>query len=186
MQRNWYVICTKKHKEKRVTELLTKKGIENYCPFTMSENKVGGTREITTYQPLFRCFVFVNITAEQILPIKQVPFIVNLVYWKSKPAVISQDEIGALKAMTENYQRITLEKIAVGTLEKFHFAERNITTQHNNVFSIRHKGHVAVLPSLGYKLTAQRERATPKVPKKEPAKTDSFFKKINPAFLFGF
>jgi len=187
MQRNWYLICTKKQKEKRVTELLTKKGIENYCPFTMCENKIGGTKEVTIHQPLFKCYVFVNITEDQIQNIKQTPYILNVIYWKSKPAIISREEIGALKTMTENYQRIMVEKTAVGTMEKFHFKERNITTQHNNVFSIKHKGHVATLPSLGYKLSAQRERTSPKVlPQKETVRTDSFLKKFNPLFLFGF
>jgi hypothetical protein len=79
-----------------------------------------------------------------------------------------------------------VEKITVGTLEKFHFAEQNVTTQHNNVFSIKHKGHAAILPSLGYKLTAQRERAQQKVLPQEPAPANSFLKKLNPLFLFGF
>jgi hypothetical protein len=113
-------------------------------------------------------------------------FLLNIVYWKSKPAVISNQEIEALKMMTETYQRITVEKTTVETMDKFHFAEHNITTQHQNVFSIKHKGHAAVLPSLGYKITAQRERASQKVLQKEIAPSGSIFKKLNPLFLFGF
>ena len=186
MQRNWYLICTKKQKEKRVTELLTRKGIENYCPFTISENKISGTKEIKVHQALFKSYVFVNITEEQIHFIKQTPYIINMVYWKSKPAVISKEEIGALKIMTETYQRIKVEKTAVSTFDKFHFAEQNITTQHNNVFSIKHRGHIAILPSLGYKLTAQRERSPQKVAQQEVVPSNSLFKKLNPLFLFGF
>ncbi len=186
MERNWYLICTKKQREKRVTELLAKKGIENYCPFTMCENKISGTKAITAYQPLFKCYVFVHITEEEIKLIKQTPHIVNVVYWKSKPAVISSQEINALKVMTDNYQRIKLEKTEVGSFEKFHFTEKNITTQHNNVFSIKHKGHVAVLPSLGYKITAQRERTEQKVIPVATTPASSLFKRLNPSFLFGF
>lgn len=185
MQRNWYLLCTKKQKEKRVTELLTKKGIENFCPFTIGENKISGTKEITSYQPLFRSYVFVNISEDQIQSIRQTPYILNLVYWKSKPAVISPQEIDALKVMTTTYQRINVEKIMVGTLEKFIFTEQNITTQHQNVFSIKHKGHLAILPSLGYKITAQRERAPQRTQQREPVPSNAFLKKLNPLFLFG-
>ena len=186
MQRNWYLICTKKQKEKRVTELLAKKGIENYCPFTISENKISGTKEVSAHQPLFKCYVFVHITEDQIQAVKQTPYIINIIYWKAKPVVISHEEINALKMMTESYQRIKIEKTTVGTMEKFHFTEKNITTQHNNVFSIKHKGHVATLPSLGYKITAQRERGQQKNTQPEIVPAGSFLKKFNPLFLFGF
>lgn len=185
MKRNWYLLCTKKQKEKRVTELLTKKGIESYCPFTICENKISGTKEIATWQPLFSTYVFVNITESQIQAIRQTPYIVNMVYWKSQPAVISPQEIDALKTMTTTYQRIKVEKTAVSTLEKFAFAEQNITTQHQNVFSIKHKGHIAVLPSLGCKITAQRERTPQKVTPQETLRPRSFLQKLNPMFLFG-
>ena len=186
MQRNWYLICTKKQKEKRVTELLSKKGIENYCPFTIAENKISGTKEVTVREALFKSYVFVHITDDQIHFMKQTPYIVNMLYWKSKPAVISKEEIGALKMMTETYQRIKVEKTTVQTFDKFHFAEQNITTQHNNVFSIKHKGHVAILPSIGYKITAQRERTSQKVLPEETIPPKSLFEKLNPLFLFGF
>jgi transcription termination/antitermination protein NusG len=61
MERNWYLICTKKQKEKRVTELLSKKGIENYCPFTITDNKISGTKKMTVQQALFKTYVFVFI-----------------------------------------------------------------------------------------------------------------------------
>ena len=186
MQHNWYLICTKKQKEKRVTELLAKKGIESYCPFTVSENKISGTKQITVHQALFKSYVFVHITEDQIHLTKQTPYIINMVYWKSKPAIISKEEIGALQIMTETYQRIKVEKTVVETLDKFHFAEQNIATQHNNVFSIKHKGHVAILPSLGYKITAQRDRSPQKVSQQEKVPANSVFKKLNPLFLFGF
>jgi transcription termination/antitermination protein NusG len=185
MQRNWYLICTKKLKEKRVTELLAKKGIESYCPFTISENKISGTKEITVYQAMFKCFVFVNITPDQVASVRQTPYVVNMVYWRSNPVIVSKEEVGALKLMTENYQRITIEKTAVNTMDKFLFKEQNITTQHENVFSIKHKGHIAVLPSLGYKITAQRERAPRATVSKESVTANSMFKKLNPLFLFG-
>ena len=185
MQRNWYLICTKKLKEKRVTELLTKKGIESYCPFTIAENKISGTKEITVCQAMFKCFVFVNLTQDEIFSVKQTPYVVNMVYWKSNPVIVSKEEVEALKLMTENYQRITVEKTAVDTIDKFFFKEQNITTQHENVFSIKHKGHIAILPSLGYKITAQRERAPQTAVSKESVTANSVFKKLNPMFLFG-
>jgi transcription antitermination factor NusG len=186
MQRNWYLICTKKQQEKRVTELLAKKGVENYCPFTIMESKISGTKKITVSRPLFNGYVFVHITEDEIQSVKKTPYITNMVYWKSKPVVVSEQEISTVKMMTENYHSIKLEKTAVGTLENFYFSEQNITTQHNNVFSIKHKGHAAVLPSLGYKISAQRERTEQKTLPKITAPANTLLKKLNPLFLFGF
>ena len=108
MQRNWYVICTKKKKEKKVVSVLNKKGIENFCPFTIKEVK-NVSRSNKEFGPLFTSYVFVNVEASELPKLSKLAYVINPLYWKSSPAIISADEINAIKMMTDNYSSIVLE-----------------------------------------------------------------------------
>lgn len=157
MERNWYVICTKKKKEKKVVAALNKKGIENFCPFTIKEVK-NVSRSSKEFGPLFTSYVFVNVEASELRKLTKLAYVINPLYWKSSPAVISADEINAIKMMTDNYSSIALEHTQVNTTEKISIVERNITGVNNNIVSIKHLGITVKLPTLGYSLTADRAK----------------------------
>jgi len=186
MERNWYLICTKKKQEKKVTGLLTRKGIRNYCPVTTMEKNISASRKITERQPLFSTYIFVHITEEEIAAVKKIPYVVNTVYWKSKPVVIGEEEINSIKMMTDNYVSIKLEKTPVGVTEKVNVMEENTSNHDNSVLTIKHKGLAVTLPALGYRLIGQRENTRNDETKREVASGSSFLSKLNPLFLFGF
>lgn len=186
MERNWYLICTKKLQEKKVIESLTKKGIENYCPYTNTEKSLSASRKTTAHQPLFSSYVFVFISEDEITTVKKIPDVVNMVYWKANPAIIDQEEIHAIRMMTGNYRSIKLEKTAVEIQEKVNIVEENTSSTSNQVLSIKHKGLTVTLPSLGYRMTAQRENMRNKESTQEVLSGSSFLRKLNPLFLFGF
>ncbi len=163
MKRNWYVICTAKKKEKKVVSVLNKKGIENYCPFTVKEIK-NVSRSIKEFGPLFTSFVFVKVEASELSKLSKLPYVVNPLYWKSTPAVISADEINAIKMMEENYNSIALENTGVNTVENVSIIERNITGYSNNIVSVKHQGITVKLPTLGYSLTADRVKERQSTP----------------------
>lgn len=185
MERNWYVICTKQLQEKKVTALLSKKGIENYCPFTSIERKEA-SRTMTALQPLFSSYVFACITEAEIPAIKKIPYIINTVYWKSKPVIINLEEISAIKIMVDNYSKIILKKIAISTNEKVDIVEESVTGYSNNLLSIKHKGLSITLPSLGYQMIAHRESLQQVATEKKTSIGNLLAKRLYPAFLFGF
>ena len=185
MKRNWYLICTKKLQEKKVIESLTKKGIENYCPYTNMEKSLSASRKVTAHQPLFSSYVFVFISEDEITTVKKIPDVVNMVYWKTNPVIIDQEEIHAIRMMTGNYRSIKLEKTAVEIQEKVSIVEENTSSSNNQVLSIKHKGLTVTLPSLGYRMTAQRENMRNETPQ-EVVSGSSFLRRLNPLFLFGF
>ncbi len=186
MTRNWYVLCTQSKQEKKVAAMLTKKGIENFCPFTITETK-NVSRKVREYGPLFKSYIFVNIEETEIRSVTKLPYVVNTLYWKSKPAVINADEINAIKMMVENYSVITLDRNAVNQQENVAVVERSITGYSNNVTSIRHQGITVRLPTLGYSLSTDREqmKAAPELARKESF-TVSLAKKLNLLMFFGF
>ena len=94
MERNWYITCTRQNQELKVSAILDKKGIENYCPLTANKKRNGNVKTIAT-QPLFTSFVFVFATEAEIKTIRNISSVVNLAYYKNKPAIISKPKFSS-------------------------------------------------------------------------------------------
>ena len=184
MERNWLIISTKQKQEKQVAEYLTRKGIQNFCPFVKVARKHGG-KSIIESQPLFNAFVFVSVNETEMQTVKKAPSFVNTVYWLSKPIIIKQEEINTIKMMAENYLNIRLEKIKVCVDEKISQVEETFTDFKNNVMSVTHKGIAVTLPSLGYKIIGIREKSSETITQKNTVIKSLLPKLLNPGFLFG-
>ncbi len=181
----WYILCTLKNQEKKVASQLAKKGIEHFCPYTYREEKVV-SRTVKVYAPLLPGQVFVYTDAAGLANLIRLNGVVNLLYWKSNPAVISQEEINAVRMLSENYLSVQTEKTAVNTNEKVRVIEKSISGYHNQVLSIRHQGLTVQLPSLGLKLTAGREDAEKSLRTIKTEREKSFASRLNPLAFFGF
>ena len=157
MLRNWYAVYTKSRREKKVSSILAKRGIESYCPVNyIFEENPGGKKGF--FEPLFASFVFVNISDPQMATVKNIPGVINLVYWKSKPAVISSAEIDAVKQITEGYMNIKLERAAIGSAEGVLIVDEPVFSYNENSVRVKYHTLKVVLPSLGYMLVAEKER----------------------------
>ena len=64
----WYVVYTKPNWEKKVAELLEKKGIEQYCPLNKVQ-KQWHDRKKTVWEPLFKSYVFVRTDEQSHAPL---------------------------------------------------------------------------------------------------------------------
>ena len=106
----WYAIYTKPRWEKKVHELLLKKGIESYCPL----NKVikqWSDRKKKVEIPLFTSYIFSNITEQEQREIRMTAGVVNFVYWLGKPAIISNAEMKELKDFVDKNENILVEQL---------------------------------------------------------------------------
>jgi transcription antitermination factor NusG len=184
MERNWYVICTKQQQEKKVTALLTKKGIENYCPFTIVEKKIGASK-ITIKEPLFSSYVFALLADSEISIVKSFPCIINTVYWKSKPVIVRQEEITALKVMVESFINIRIERAAVCINDKIGILRENIAELSNNFMGIQQQRIAVTLNSIGYTVIANKENFKYS-PLEKPFFGGGFLKKLNLFSSIGF
>lgn len=106
----WYAIYTKPRWEKKVHELLLKKGIESYCPLNRVI-KQWSDRKKKVEIPLFTSYIFTNITEAQQTEIRMTAGVVNFVYWLGKPAIISNKEMEALKDFVDSNENILVEKV---------------------------------------------------------------------------
>jgi transcriptional antiterminator RfaH len=185
MERKWFIICTKQKQERNVTRALTKKGIENFCPFGISTRK-SGARTVTQYGPLFNSYVFVNITETQVEDVKKLPGVVNTLYWKAKPVVIKDEVAEAIKLVSDNYTSIKLEKTQVCMEKPMWFEETNTTSLRNNFLAIEHNGVKLNLPQLGCILIADRGQEKDSFLSKQKTTASSLLRSFVPSFLFGF
>jgi transcription antitermination factor NusG len=185
MEKNWYVVCTKQQQEKKVSDFLEKKGIETFCPFTYVKRS-NGTQSVTASLPLFRTYVFVKVTQDQIIALKNTANIINTVYWKSKPVMLQQDEIAAIKQMSENYQSIKLERTNVGINTHVGVLSANANNHHrHHTLSIKPLLQDVTIPSLGYRMVGQRGNIKRAIVPKKPSVVSNIAKRLNPALLFG-
>jgi transcription antitermination factor NusG len=156
MQKNWYILYTKAKCEKKVSSILTKKKIKNFCPIHCRQ--ITELRRMKlVYEPLFSSYVFVYIDENQINLLKQLNHVVNLVYWKGKPAIIQNGEIEEIRSFVNQHQNITLERSRVNLRSLESVKERLSYSIDGNVVMIKNKFIKVTLPSLGYQLLAEIE-----------------------------
>lgn len=156
--KNWYVVYTKPRWEKKVAKQLQQKGIEHYCPLTRVQRQWSDRKKII-YEPLFNAYVFVHLEETQQLPVKQTDGVMNFVYWLKKPAVIRQDEIDAIKRFLNEYQSVKLEKTQVNINDQVRIISGPLMERQGNVLEIKNKTVKVSLPTLGYTLVAEIEKA---------------------------
>ena len=91
-RKNWYVIYTKPRWEKKVYSLLIDKDIEAYCPLNRVRRK-WSDRIKWVEEPLFKSYVFVKVTEENLSSVRLIHGVVNFVSWLGRPAVVKNKEI---------------------------------------------------------------------------------------------
>jgi transcription antitermination factor NusG len=157
MQKNWYAVYTRPHCEKKVSLLLTKKGIENFSPLNYKKSP-SLLRMKLLYEPLFKSYIFLRATDYDIIALsKQVNGIIGLLYWMSKPAIISEDDINAIKEFTNHHQEIKLEKIHVNSKSDENIIDGISFTMDGKILMIKNRAIKVNLPSLGFTMAAKME-----------------------------
>lgn len=153
----WYAVYTKPRWEKKVAAILTRKGIENYCPL----NKVlkqWHDRKKMVEEPLFTSYVFVCISPSAVAEVKKTDGVLNFVYWLGKPAVIRQEEILSIKSFLGHYKQVSLEKTSIRTDDRVQIIHGPLLHHEGTVVEVHRKTIKVLLPTLGYALTAQVEK----------------------------
>ncbi|MEO7049269.1 MAG: UpxY family transcription antiterminator [Ferruginibacter sp.] len=160
--KKWYAIYTKPRCEKKVSETLTKKGIENYCPLNRIQRQWSDRKKIV-YEPLFTSYVFVNIDSGTQLAVRQTYGVLNFVYWLNKPAIIRTEEIDMIKRFLNEYSSVRLEVVKFNINDSVRIVAGAFMEQEGKIISVKSKTVKIMLPSLGYWMHAEIEMANVKV-----------------------
>ncbi len=156
--KHWYALYTRPRWEKKVADLLSKKKIENYCPL----NKVvrqWSDRKKTIEEPLFTSYVFVRSTQAEMLAIKQTDGVLNFVHWLGRPALIKDEEINTIKQFLSDYLHVKLQKVQVNINDTVRIISGPLMSREGDIIEVRNKTVKVILPSLGYAMIAEVEKA---------------------------
>jgi len=157
--KNWYILYTKPGCEKKVSNLLSRKNIENFCPLKRYWNG----RKKVILEPLFTSYVFVQITDADMQNIRLTDSVVNFVYWLGKPAVIREEEIEIMKRFMNEYANVKLEKIPLDVNGSVRLVGITPAENKANMVSVKNNTVKIILPSLGYMMLAEVEKSNVEV-----------------------
>lgn len=153
----WYAVYTRPRWEKKVADLLAKKGIEQYCPLNKVQRQWSDRKKLVL-EPLFTSYVFIRVNEADHLAVKQTDGVINLVYWLGKPAVIKDAEITAIKRFLNDYTNVQLERAVVNVHDTVRIIQGPLIAMEGNVVEVMNHSVKILLPSLGFTMTAQVER----------------------------
>jgi len=94
----WYAVYTRQNHEKKVEELLQEKNIEVFLPKRKTLRK-WSDRKKWVEEPLFRPYVFVNISNKEYFKVLQTPSVKNYICFEGRAAQIKDNEIMFIKAL---------------------------------------------------------------------------------------
>ncbi len=103
----WYAVYTRPRWEKKVASLLEDRGITNYCPLN-KVNRQWSDRRKVVLEPLFKGYVFVQVSEANKWELLTVNGIVNYVYWLGKPATIRETEIDTIRRFLHEFEDIEI------------------------------------------------------------------------------
>ena len=93
---SWYAIYCRSRNEKKVDALLRRDGIETYLPLLKSL-KIWSDRKKWVEEPLFRSYLFVNISLREYQQVLQTDGVVRFVTFERKPVPVPEEQIMAIR-----------------------------------------------------------------------------------------
>jgi transcription antitermination factor NusG len=107
IEKKWYVLYTKPRWEKKVAAILLARDIAHYCPLNRV-NKQWTDRVSVVKEPLFKGYIFVQLTELNKWDIKLVEGVLNFVYWLGKPAVVKSEDIDTIKKFLDEFDDVSV------------------------------------------------------------------------------
>ena len=141
--KEWFVLCTKPRSELKVTNHLTRIGIEVYTP-TKIEVRQWSDRKKKVLVPLLPSMVLVHLLAKEVDLVFDVPGAVRFLFEHGKRATVSNEEVLAMKRYLETVVERESKTLAVGDLVKVPLLEQEAT-----LLAIKGKKCLAQLQKLG-------------------------------------
>ncbi|MFZ9660862.1 MAG: transcription termination/antitermination protein NusG [Chitinophagaceae bacterium] len=153
VEKCWYAVYTKPRWEKKVVQWMQEAGIEVYCPLNKVRRKWSDRYKIVE-EPLFKSYVFVHVSQDEMTNVRYVNGVVNFVYWNGKPARIRDEEITIIRKFLNEYMDVTAEPYNIKEHEKVMIKSGLFMENHGVVTKVMNNRVEVLIESLGYKLKA--------------------------------
>jgi transcription antitermination factor NusG len=164
-RKNWYVIYTKPRWEKKVYSLLIDKEIEAYCPLNRVRRK-WSDRIKWVVEPLFKSYVFVKVTEENLSGVRLINGVVNFVYWLGRPAVVKNKEIETIRKFLNDYTEVWAEPITLQKDAKVIIRRGAFMDKEAKVVKVVNNKVRVLIESIGFSLVAVVARSNVEVVEK--------------------
>jgi|KBSSwiStaDraftv2_1062776.scaffolds.fasta_scaffold04988_4 transcription antitermination factor NusG len=161
-EKKWFALYTRARWEKKVSEILTRRKIENYCPINKVVRQWSDRKKIVQ-EPLFTSYVFVRASDFDVKLLKQVQGVINFVYWLGKPAVVRDSEIDAIRDFLAEHVNIRLKKTPINANDTVQVLRGPLMDLEGQVITVKSRTVKIALPSLGYLMFAEVETENVKV-----------------------
>lgn len=156
--KTWYALYTKPRWEKKVHELMLRRGVESYCPLNKVRRKWSDRYKMVE-EPLFKSYLFVHVEERDKMELRYIDGVVNFVYWIGKPAVIREDDINRIKRFLNEHVDVQVMQLAEPKLgDKVVIRSGPFMEQSGTIMSTDKKKVEVRLDSLNCKLVAQVDR----------------------------
>ena len=94
--KKWFAVYVKSRSEKKVFKLLGDIDIEVFLPL-ITRVKQWSDRRKKVEEPLFRSYLFVNISLSNYYNVLQVPGVLKFISFENKPVPVPENQIAAIK-----------------------------------------------------------------------------------------
>lgn len=94
--KRWFAVYVKSRSEKKVFKLLDEMGIESFLPL-ITRVKQWSDRKKKVEEPLFRSYLFVNISLSDYYTVLNVNGVVKFITFEKKPVPVPDNQIIAIK-----------------------------------------------------------------------------------------
>lgn len=95
---SWFALHVKARHERSVARVLEERGYESFLPlYRTSRRWSDRTKELEL--PLFSCYVFFRLIADNPAPVLMIPGALRVVAFGSQPVPLADEELGAIRAI---------------------------------------------------------------------------------------
>lgn len=144
---------TKPRWEKKVHKLFDEKEVENYCPLNKVRKKWSDRIKVVE-EPLFKSYIFVQVSEEEKTKVRMTNGVVNFVYWQGKPAVVKEKEINIIKKFLNEYENVIAQPITLRSDMKIKIQQGVFMDSEATITKVLSNKVQVIIESIGYSLVA--------------------------------
>lgn len=153
----WYAVYTRPRWEKKVASLLDDKGIEHYCPLNKVTRQWSDRKKVIM-EPLFKGYVFVQVSEEKKWDLTNINGIVNYVYWLGKPAHIRDEEIDTIRKFLNEFDEVEVVEGSMQVNATVRIKQGVLMNYHGLVLEVHGNKAKVKIESMGIYLSAVFEK----------------------------
>ncbi len=113
-EKKWRIIRTRQDFEQNLVKIFMRKEIQSFCPLCSFESNADG-HFVIERRPLFASTLFLYIDDDEMKIVKNTSGVINFLYWRNYPAVITHKDISNIYKITSLSGNIRLEKCEINT-----------------------------------------------------------------------